>query len=394
MPRLVAPSPRRDNHAKLPPREPIRLAHATEIKMDLHTFDFVEQDISPERTSTVVLLGSDAFLQSMALKRLLAQIQPGGDEDNSVVEWEGRQCEWRDVSDELRTASLFGNGGRCAIIRQADDFVKEHREQLEKYVASPAKASTLVLIVSSWPKNTRLAKAVSKTGITVECRPPQRKAGKKTTTDTKRLIDWIVKRAKSHYQFKLARPAAQQLLDLSGEHLGLIEQEIAKLSLYTAGKKELSAEDVLSIVGGWRTQTTWDLLDAVCEGRAGEAIKQLDRLLMSGEHPQALFGAFSWTLRRYAAATRLVELQQVSGQPVNLQRALIQAGIHQFQAGKAEQRLRQIGFLRAGKLLEWLVTADAQMKGSHSSVERARYVLEQLIFRLANETNLKREKVG
>ena len=364
--------------------------------MDLHAFDFVEESLPTELARVVVLFGDDAFLEGMALKHLFSELQSDESEEASIVEWEGRQCEWRSVSDELRTVSLFGSGGRCAVIRQADDFVKEHREQLEKYVASPAKSSTLVLTVKQWPKNTRLAKAVAKTGITVECRPPQRKAGKKTATDTKRLIDWIVKRSKSHYQFKLARPAAQQLLELSGEHLGLIEQEIAKLSLYSNGKTEISADDVLSIVGGWKTQSTWDLLDAVCEGKADEAIKQLDRLLMAGEHPQALFGAFSWTLRKYAAATRLVELQQASGQPINLQRALVQAGIHQFQAAKAEPRLRQIGFLRAGKLLDWLVTADAQMKGSHSSIERARYVLEQLIFQLSRDADPKRTtiKVG
>jgi DNA polymerase-3 subunit delta len=355
--------------------------------MDAHAFDFVEQDITLEQANVVTLFGEDAFLQGTALKHLQAQLFGPSDDSCSVTEWEGRQCEWRDISDELRTVSLFGDGGRCAIIREADDFVSAHREPLEKYVANPAKSGCLVLIVKSWPKNTRLAKAILKSGLTIECRPPQRKAGKKTATDTKRLLDWMVKRAKATYQTKLARPAAQQLLDLSGEHLGLIDQELSKLSLYTDGKREMTPEEVVSIVGGWRTQTTWDLLDAVCEGNAKEAITQLDHLLMAGEHPQALFGAFSWTLRRYGIATRHVERQQSNGQRVNLQQALVDAGIHKFQAGNAEPRLRQIGFSRAKQLLSWLVEADAQMKGSHSSPDRARYVLEQLIFRLCRHAD-------
>ena len=67
-------------------------------------------------------------------------------------------------------------------------------------------------------------------------------------------------------------------------------------------------------------------MDAVCDGDARQAIVQLDRLIIAGEHPLALFGAFSWTLRRYVAATRDVEQQQALGQRVSLSQALVDAG--------------------------------------------------------------------
>jgi DNA polymerase-3 subunit delta len=354
--------------------------------MDVHAFDFVDSDFPTESARVVAMFGDDAFLKNLALRHLQSKLRASDDDECSVTEYESRNCEWRDVADVLRTVSLFGNSVRCVVIRDADEFVSDHRQQLESYVVTPAKASTLVLDVKSWPKNTRLAKAVLKTGITVECRPPQRKTGRKPVTDKKRLVDWMVKRGKSAHKLKMSQAAAEQLLELAGEHLGLIDQELAKLSLYTDGKSALSADQIVSIVGGWRTQTTWDLLEKVCDGDAGQAIVQLDRLLIAGEHPLALFGAFAWTLRRYAAATRYVEQQLASGQRVSLSQALVAAGIHQFQAAAAERRLRQIGRLRAHSLLAWLVEADAQMKGSHSSPERARYVLERLIFRLCRQT--------
>ncbi len=354
--------------------------------MDLHAFEFCDSKIPTDQARLVVLFGDDAFLQGLAIRHLEQQLQGDSDEEASISEKEGRRCEWRDVADELCTVSLFGNSGRCVIIRDADEFVSENRGLLEDYTANPAKGSTLVLTVKSWPRNTRLAKAILKSGITVECRPPQRKAGRKMVTDTKQLVDWIIKRAKTTYQTKLGRAAAQQLLDLSGEYLGLIDQELAKLSLYTDGKQELIPEQIVAIVGGWRTQTTWDLLDAICDGNAKDSIRQLDHLLIAGEHPNALFGAFSWTLRKYAIATRFIERLEASGRRPNLQQALIEAGIHKFQVADAERRLRQIGRVRSALLLSWLVEADAQMKGSHSSTERARFVLEQLIFRLARQT--------
>ena len=128
--------------------------------MDVHAFDFVEQGVPPEQSHVVALFGDDPFLQSMSLKHLRSSLL-GDDDDNSISEWEGHkcQCQWRDVSDELRTVSLFGAAVRVAVVRQADDFVSEYREQLENYVSQPAKASCLVLIVKSWPKNTKRARS-------------------------------------------------------------------------------------------------------------------------------------------------------------------------------------------------------------------------------------------
>ena len=47
--------------------------------------------------------------------------------------------------------------------------------------------------------------------------------------------------------------------------------------------KERGLEPVRELVGGWRTKTTWDMLDLAAAGNAGRAILELDRLLSAGE---------------------------------------------------------------------------------------------------------------
>ena len=153
-------------------------------------------------------------------------------------------------------------------------------------------------------------------------------------------------------------------------------------------KAEVGPESIVEIVGGWRTRTTWELLDAACDGNAGEALLQLDRLLMSGEHPQAMFGAFSWSLRRFAAATRAVEAMERSGRRPNLGEALLSAGFRKFPRdalSQAERQLRQMGRERAGKLYSQLLETDLRLKGSHSPPARARHAMEMLLVGLAKE---------
>jgi hypothetical protein len=69
-----------------------------------------------------------------------------------------------------------------------------------------------------------------------------------------------------------------------------------------------------------------------------------------------------------------------------LKEALVQAGVKDWPPGtiaKAEDRLKQLGRHRAGKLYRWLLELDLSLKGSHSQADRARWALEQLVLRMA-----------
>ena len=72
------------------------------------------------------------------------------------------------------------------------------------------------------------------------------------------------------------------------------------------------------------------MLDAAMDGKVREALLQLDRLLASGEQPVGLLGQISASLRRFAAATRLVIQSEAAGRRVNLRDALEQTGVKPF----------------------------------------------------------------
>jgi DNA polymerase-3 subunit delta len=350
----------------------------------LHVFDFLTQaDTMP--AAITVLFGDESFLKRLALKQVVARLY-GDDDDPPYATFPG-DTQWRDVIDELATVSLFGGGRpRLAIVEEADSFVTKQRGQLETYVGKPKSTGVLVLVVSNWAANTKLYKAVNKTGLQVECRAPQKSAGKSKVVDEKQLCKWLIQRAKTEHDAKLESHAASMLLEVVGPEFGLLDQEMAKLALFAGAGGKITAEMIADVVGGWRAKTTWDLVDAAAEGDAGEALRQLERLLYSGEHPVALFGQIAWSLRRLAAATRIYQDAERSRRRMPLRDALIEAGIqHWNRRGleKAEKQLIQLGRHRAGQLYRWLLEADLAIKGSHSTTDRARFVLERLILRMA-----------
>jgi DNA polymerase-3 subunit delta len=323
--------------------------------------------------SVCALFGDETFLKRHVLGELKQQVLSGEDAEFSVTVFDGREALLRDVLDALSARALFGGGRHLVIVEEADDFVSQHRAALEDYVAHPRGDSILVLDVAQWPSTTRLAKALAQRGLPIECKFPP----------PARLIKWLVRWAKSHHRVALDPAAAELLIESVEPDLGLVDQELAKLAATAGEGGQITPELVRRCVGGWRAQTAWQLLDAALDGDPREALLQLDRLLLAGEVPIALLAQFSSGLRRFAAATQLVEQAELSRRRITLRDALTEAGCKPFLLGKAEGQLRRLGRARAKQLYHWLLEADLALKGSSSSPARARWVLEQLIVRLS-----------
>jgi DNA polymerase-3 subunit delta len=138
---------------------------------------------------------------------------------------------------------------------------------------------------------------------------------------------------------------------------------------------------IQKLVGGWRAKTTWQMLDLALDGNAAEALRQIDRLLASGEAPIGLLAQISASLRRMAAATRLILMSEAAGRRIGVGPALQRAGIKSFSLQKTEQQLRRLGRQRGSQLYRWLLEADLDLKGE--SQMPPRLILERLIVRLA-----------
>jgi DNA polymerase-3 subunit delta len=334
------------------------------------------------------LFGDEDFLKRLVKQRLREAIL-GDDLDATFTTFTGDAVDWSDVADEAATVSLFGGGRkRLVIVDDADDFVSKFRARLEDYVEKPKRSAVLVLDVGAWASNTRLYKAVHAKWLQIDCRLPQHSVGRRSELDVNRLIRWLVEWTKARHQATLAPAGAQLLIDLVGPQLGMLDQDLAKLALFVKPKEKITPELVQEVIGGWRAKTVWEMVDAASDGNAAEALRQLDMALQSGEHPQALYGQIAWSLRRFTAATRIFVAAEKNGRRIPIRDALEQAGFRawpQQALPNAERQIKQLGRDRAGKMLQWLLDADLALKGSHSSPDRARFVLEHLFLRMAQQ---------
>ncbi len=351
---------------KTTPLKPRRFFRKPPVTM--HATDYLAKHKTLSDTPILVLFGGERFLKLEILKLIPGCGDHGADgsneDDVTFTRTAGKDAELRSVSDELQTLSMFGDK-RIVMIEDADDFVSANRPGLEKYAAKPSTSSMLILDVKSWPKNTKLFKAVEKIGLNIECGELKGAA----------LAKWLVKTAKEQHGKSINSNTAALIVQLAGDSLGLLQQELEKLVSLVGDVDTITDEDVTRVVGGWRIETTWAMLDAVRDGHVGKAIECLDKLLMSGDAPQKILGGVTFTFRKLADATEIArQTRDVSG-------ALRSAGIFPQAIAASEQYLRRIGFDKASQILQLLVQADANMKGG-SRVD-ARLQLEALFVNLA-----------
>jgi DNA polymerase-3 subunit delta len=336
-------------------------------------FDYLANPDKSPAIGICIVHGDEAYLKREVLVALRRQVLGGEDAEFSFTSFVGKDTQLREVLDALATISLFGSGRRLVIVEDADTFVSQFRGELEDYASHPARGGVLVLEVKTWPGNTRLAKAVAAGGLTIECKAPTER----------QLKSWLSQRAKSQHGVRLDGAAANALLELVPPEPGILQQELDKLAVLAGASGTIDVNLIRENVGGWRVRTTWDMIDAAADGRAAEALAQLDRLISAGEKPHALLPQIAASLRRFGTAMELIVSGEADRRRLPLREALAQAGVLPFKLNDAERQLRQIGRTRAKQITRWLLAADLAIKGHNSSNERARMELERLIVRLS-----------
>lgn len=314
-------------------------------------------DVKP----VLIVAGKEYFLKSLVCQKLEALVLPDANEMARSVFY-GDEVAWSTLKDDL-SSPPFGSPIRFVLIKDADDFLSKYRDRLEKYLDKPSPCGILVLELSSWKSNTRLAKLIPEAQVMM-CEP------KKPAQLTGLLTKWCT----SHYKKKLAAEAVNLLVDLVEPEFGLLDQELAKLAVYVGDRETIAAKDVDEIVARNRSSTVWVMLDSLAAGQPGPALLTYQRLIEQGEDPMGLFAGMAWQLRKMAQAHRL--LQDGS----SLQGAIAQAGLPPFKAQNVQQHLRLLG-TKADKLVDWLMDAELSLKSSGQMAPAA--IVERLLIQLA-----------
>jgi len=318
----------------------------------------------------VVILGDEAYQKAAALSRTLDELLPPEvDRALALTEYDGTQKEdqggpvFAAVMDDLATLPFLADR-RVVVIRDADMFISACRNKLENYLKAPSPTGTLILECRSFPKNTRLCKAVAPAGGQLhEC--------KKLTG--KDVVDFVFAEARARNK-RIDYPAAARLVELTGPEQGALAAEVEKLSLYAADRPSITEQDVAELVGQSREEKIFAVMDAAATGRLTDALRLWHQVLATD--PGAVYkavGGMAFVVRRWLAAHQML----ADGLPLG---AVAPKVMMWRRERELATLLRRLPPHRMREILAAICSLDSQAKLGTRSIEAG---VEALLLELA-----------
>jgi DNA polymerase III delta subunit len=196
---------------------------------------------------------------------------------------------------------------RVVIVSQAELLLQPKRESdaaeraLEEFqdlLERPEPMTTLVLVAGALDKRTKVYKALARSATQVDCGSP---------VDVASAARWVKARVDA-MRMEIDPAGARVLATLAGfpdqpnskgrtGDVKRLRGEVDRLLLYALGQKTITMEDVRAMAGPAALQDDWAMANAIEDGKAADALRQLALMLDAGSAPEQILGQLGWLVR-------------------------------------------------------------------------------------------------
>jgi DNA polymerase-3 subunit delta len=235
-----------------------------------------------------LLISSDHFLHTEAVT-LIKRLVPLGERDFNFHSFDllapdGDKLPVEQILDVLNTASFF-SGRKFVVIENVQKLLKKEVQKLESYLLNASEGSVLILLNAGALKKDLKERLQGAKQIVLDIRE-------------KEIPAWLRERSRLK-GFEISESAASYLVGVVGPDLGMLSSELEKLML--TGSAEIEKKDIVEVVEGKRTYSTFALIDAI-KARDAEKTFRIYGVLKETEEPYSLLGALNWQYGQFMGA--------------------------------------------------------------------------------------------
>ena len=172
-------------------------------------------------------------------------------------------------------------------------------DALTEYVQNPSPTTTLVLAAADIDKTRKAGKAIVKHATVVECwgLKPGKETRGSDLYQAARIAEQLVRKAVGEAGQTIEPAAAKLLAERAGFDIVRLRGDIERLMLYTTGKPGITLADAREIVSAETAQDDWAVTNAIQNGNAREALRQLALAFDAGAVSYQVLGQLAWFVR-------------------------------------------------------------------------------------------------
>lgn len=323
------------------------------------------QDVRP----VYLFYGSERFLLQAALQELIAAVAPG-DNPFNLTRLNGENISVAEILTHANTLPFFTERKLVIVDNCPQGWFANRKKAVESdaeaaetaaepdlasllaYLQNPAESTVLVFLAGeSINKAKKLSKAAAKCGVVQEF--AQLKGN-----NAMLWLDNLL----SQKSCAMEPAAKQQLLLYCDYDCTLINNELEKLSVYTAGQPKISRADVDAVVSSNATASIFNLIDYVATGNLSQSLRALEQVTLS-EAPESVLPR----LADHFQTLYIVREMQQQGYTVKEIMSASGKG-HPFVIEKAGRQAVKYTERKLQKALETLLMADRKFKSGVSDI--------------------------
>jgi len=245
------------------------------------------------------IYGEEEFLADRAVARLVDKLIDPEFKDFNFTTLYGKECKSEQIIDAAMTLPMFAER-RVILIKRAEELHAEQLEHLIPYIKAPSPDTCLIFHASKIDQRRKFFAELKKTDFLIEY--------KKLKDDQ---LPGFVSREIDPHRKRIDSAATDLLIYCCGNSLREIVAQVEKLAAYVGKRELITVDDVRAIVSDTKTDTVFELANALGSRNLERAVRQLQILLRDPDSPYMLVGALARHFRQLCMVRELLD-QRVS----------------------------------------------------------------------------------
>jgi len=330
-----------------------------------------------------LLLGAEAYQGRRCRDALLDAVFGPEERESGLAQYDLGENSLAQVMDDARSLSLFADQ-RVILVTNAEAALPRQKSEEEDDAGSPDGAAELAAYLKDPSPGVTLLFQASRFTFEGEDKKKIERVRKfyAAVSDAVELDRFSMDEARSEAH-QLARqvglaidaPALELLVEALGGDVARIAVEIEKLSLFSAGSRSISLDDIGALVPDARSATIFALVNALGRRDRARGLQILDTLCREGEYlPLAL--SFLSTQFRLALVSKESGLRR----PQQIQGHFARSGVPMWNS-RAEQVFQTLSKFSREQLecgMKLIFAADRDLRSARPDdrIVMERFVLE------------------
>tara|TARA_B100000749_G_scaffold280896_1_gene280697 strand:- start:69424 stop:70434 length:1011 start_codon:yes stop_codon:yes gene_type:complete len=262
------------------------------------------------------------------------------------------------VADLVDTLPMMADQ-RMVLVRGAQSWKESDWSKLASVLETPQESCLFVIEMEKIDRRKKWVKNLGKSIQWVELKPPY----------DNQIPQWI-QYISSELDLKLSHGQVQWVQQCVGQRLVDIKNELLKLKQFIGEETIVSDEDLRRVVSATKTQSVFELTDAIASNQKGEALQALNKLIDQGQNE---VGIVHMVARHFRMLRKTLSLK---GKGLGADQLAKELGVHKFFVSKYIQQSQKWSQGRLDQATSHLYEVDGNLK---SSSLRGQLFLENLI---------------